>query len=273
MFSMKVSSCRGLVSYQGAERIRALEVGLSPSGAADRHALEISNYLLGNAPHATAIEIWWGGISFEILTAGTFSYCGADLGLLISGEQVAPFQSFNVLKGDKLEFTKPIAGNVTYLQIPGGFEIESECLREAPTQIRTDLVLKGGPIKDKQTMEIYRENKDASLKFFPHPLLQIEYGHWFEELENLALKIIETSRMALKISGLPLLPEKKEFLSKPTPYGGLQLTPDGSAYILLSERQSVGGYPVMGILHPKALHTLINLKRGGKFSIDLMSQF
>jgi len=150
-------------------------------------------------------------------------------------------------------------------------EFMSKNIKALLIQIRSGLVLKGGPEKKIHSAEAIEG--EPSFEFYPHPLLLNEYGNWFKKFEKTSLKIDEISRMALKISALPILPKKMEFISKPTPYGGLQVTPDGSAYILLSERQSIGGYPVMGIFPPMALHTLLNLKKGQDFSIDLISKF
>ena len=63
------------------------------------------------------IEITLGG--FAMVAERTACWRGgADLGALIDGQALAPWRSFKLSKGQKLQFTQPLLGARAYLAAP-----------------------------------------------------------------------------------------------------------------------------------------------------------
>ena len=68
--------------------------------------------------------------------------------------------------------------------------------------------------------------------------------------------------MGCRLQGEPLSYEAGELISEPIAYGSIQIPPDGQPIILLSERQTIGGYPKIGAVIPMDCYRLAQARPG-----------
>ncbi|MBP3958878.1 biotin-dependent carboxyltransferase [Gemmata sp. G18] len=125
----------------GRERSRAL--GVPVGGAADRAALALGNALIGNAPHAVALEVAFAGPVVEALHSIACVIFGAPFQSTLNGNPLVPGTTFTLEPGDVLRVGGTLTGARAYLCVAGGFEApEVLGSRSALEPIRVDDVLR-----------------------------------------------------------------------------------------------------------------------------------
>lgn len=83
----------------------------------------------------------------------------------------------------------------------------------------------------------------------------------------------ESNRMGYRLqSEKPIhLIEQKKLLSKPVTYGTIQLPPNGQPIVLMKDRQTIGGYPVLGVVMKIDLFRLSQCHAGDKVKFSFTS--
>ena len=104
----------------GRERSRAL--GVPVGGAADRAALALGNALVGNEPHAVAVEAAFAGPTLEALHPTACVIFGAPFQSTVNGNAVAAGVTFTLEPGDVLRVGGTLTGARAYLCVAGGFD-------------------------------------------------------------------------------------------------------------------------------------------------------
>ena len=125
----------------GRERSRAL--GVPVGGAADRAALALGNALVGNVPHAVALEVAFAGPTVEALHSIACVIFGAPFQSTLNGNPLPTGTTFTLEPGDVLRVGGTRTGARAYLCVAGGFHAE-EILgsQSALEPIRADDVLR-----------------------------------------------------------------------------------------------------------------------------------
>lgn len=81
----------------------------------------------------------------------------------------------------------------------------------------------------------------------------------------------QSDRMGYRLNGAPLvLSEPLELLSEPVTHGTIQVPPEGNPIILLSDRQTTGGYPRIGQVITADLPLLAQAKPGDEIMLELV---
>jgi allophanate hydrolase subunit 2 len=123
---------------QDAGRFGVRHLGVTQGGAADWRSMSWANWLLGNGLDAPVIEITLGGFTVVAEEDCVLALAGADLGAQVDGEALAPWRSFRLNKGQRLQFTQPLLGARAYLAAPGGFDAP-KVLGSSATVVREEL--------------------------------------------------------------------------------------------------------------------------------------
>jgi antagonist of KipI len=77
----------------------------------------------------------------------------------------------------------------------------------------------------------------------------------------------QSDRMGYRLDGIELKQaHTQNELSSAVPFGTMQVPPDGKPIILLADRQTTGGYPVIGYIASIDRHKLAQLKPGDKIN-------
>lgn len=266
------------VQDRGRHGHRALGVGCS--GAADAFSARAANLLAGNDPDAALLEITLAGPTLRFGRAARVALCGAECELSLDAEARRPWGAFDVRADGVVAIGACRRGARAYLAIAGGIAVEavlgsrSTDLRAGfggwqGRSLRTGDVLPLGPapgcrsgarrawIDPTPTLDLAR---DAVVHVLPgrDALAQPEL------LWSSTWRVAPASdRQGLRLDGPALaLESPREMISEPLVPGTIQLPPQGGPIVLLADAQTVGGYPVIGIVASADLPRLAQCRPG-----------
>ena len=281
MAKLTITRADFFASIQDMGRQRVQHLGLAQSGVADEHSYFRANYLVGNAVSAPVIEIITGFFSITTDAPVTMAITGADMYATLNDIPLSPWQSFVLMPGKLLELNNTRGnGLYSYLAVKGGIEIP-QCFGSASTVEREKLggyhgrkLVKGDvlttilhrplcPTLATPPNQIPQFDKPLTLRLMPG----YDYNHFPQDSKNVLLSSEytisnEIDRTGIRLTGSPIHWELGDVLSKPVDFGVVQITNDGTPVVLLKERQSTGGYPMMGVVSRLDLFKLVQAVPG-----------
>jgi biotin-dependent carboxylase-like uncharacterized protein len=239
--------------------------GISPSGALDPLAARAANGLVGNPSSAPLLEVTGAGgvIAFE--EERLIAVCGADLGAEVGlpggPRPLPPFSATRLDSGESIWFRARRRGARAYLAVDGGVEA-----RRSFGSAASDLAggHGGGPLRASDRLALGRAVRALAVGRDAAGL-----ARWYADPDRLrfvpaaaapgaALAVFEggayavsprSNRTGYQLDG-PALEMRSDAteLSEPIAPGSIQVPPDGRPILLMADRQTVGGYPVIGFL-------------------------
>jgi biotin-dependent carboxylase-like uncharacterized protein len=283
MSRLSIEASTPLCLLQDAGRFGVRHLGVTQGGGLDWRSMSWANWLLGNDLNAPVIEITLGGFTVVAEEDCVLALAGADLGAQIDGQALAPWRSFRLHKGQRLQFTQPLLGARAYLAAPGGFDAPS-VLGSRSTVVREELggldgrgraLAKGAQLSYAGSAllllrELPAENRPDFSDDSPLDLVlgaQIgEFGGQsaFDAFNSVWTLDSRADRMGIRLLGTALQYQGKPMISEGIPLGAVQVPPDGQPIVLLNDRQTIGGYPRLGALTPLALARLAQCLPGAK---------
>ena len=287
----------GLLStIQDRGRTGWQHLGITPGGVMDSYSAAVANILAGNPPDAAVLEITLHGPRLRFENGVWLAITGAYLSPFIEGSAVPGWRPVWVPAGSLLRFGAPRSGCRAYLAVAGGFAVPP-VLGSRSTDLRAGFGgLDGRPLRANDLLTHYAGSVPipddswrlhapkwcvawsqelsldgpARLRFVPGPdwaALPLAGQH---ALAGETYRISAASdRMGLRLEGPPLvLEDTSEKLSAGVAFGTLQLPPGGQPILLGVDRQTTGGYPVLGTVasvdHPR----LAQLRPGDVVSFE-----
>ena len=268
-----------LTTLQDQGRWGHQHLGISPCGPMDTHAAAWSNRLLENPGNAPVLEIAQGGLRLKARTALWVAVTGAEVALSVLAEdgqcvrQPAVWSRFPLLLGEQLVMGPARHGVWSYLAVAGGFAGQN-VIDSVATQTREGLggldgkghaIARGdqlyrralGPsfMRGAQTPAAYRTEWDVSVlrvrftpahdyrRFNADDVQRFIDAEW--QLSTLC------SRMGYRLEGeQPLqVPPTRRWSLGVLP-GAIQIVPEGYPIVLMADGQTMGGYPLLGWVHP-----------------------
>ncbi|WP_053118128.1 biotin-dependent carboxyltransferase family protein [Pseudomonas sp. P1.31] len=274
MSRLAIEASTALCLLQDAGRFGVRHLGVTQGGAADWNSMSWANWLLGNGLDVPVIEITLGGFALIAEEDCLLALAGADLGAQIDGQPLAPWRSFKLGKGQKLQFTQPLLGARAYLAAPGGFDAP-KVLGSSATVVREELGGLDGmglSLSKGSTLSYHGESllvREMPLALRPDlkssaPLdlvLGAQIGQFsgqslFDVFNSAWTLDSRADRMGIRLLGKALQYQGQPMISEGIPLGAVQVPPDGQPIVLLNDRQTIGGYPRLGALTPLALARL-----------------
>jgi antagonist of KipI len=257
--------------------------GVPVSGAVDQFAFRLANLLVGNQTTEAAIEfmilgptIKFNGPTFIAITGGT---CQAQL----DNQVLQLNQAYQVKAGSVLQFKPMIAGRFGYLAIKGGI-LTPSVLNSRATTSRIQLGGLAGrnlQVNDRLPVEIsyglanlaHRQLtvqqpmvKKKVLHFVKGPQWQLFSARAQQIFTSAEFAVSQQAdRMGYRLTGPTLPVPAKNMLSEGTVTGNVQITRSGQPIVLLADRQTAGGYPVIGTVCLADLEQLIQARNGQQF--------
>ncbi|PWK38856.1 5-oxoprolinase subunit C family protein [Cupriavidus plantarum] len=262
-------------SVQDLGRIGFRRFGVGRSGAADNLALEVGNRLLGNAPGDAGIEFTLGRAAMRFHADMRVALTGAECGANLDGLPVWAWHAFDVRKGQVLTLPAARGGTRTYLCVSGGIDVPP-VMNSRSTDLKSGYggfqgrVLRDGDrlpvgrvgLASEQdwlgvaapawSLPVNRQGDAWVVRMLPGP----EYED-FEPASQAALWEAEwtitpqSNRMGLRLQGpsLARCPERSaDLLSHGVVPGVMQVPPAGQPIALMSDAQTTGGYPKIGVV-------------------------
>ena len=247
-----------LATLQGSARRGLRHQGIPASGPADPLSMALANRLCGNLPDAAAVEVTFGGATFQFRQDMAFAFAGAALSATLSGAPVPAHETLEAKAGDVLAFAHPAAGVRTYLAIPGGLRAEAmfgsastflpagfggfsgRALRAGDQIEGAGAANKPPPLATPAPLRPHM-SRAHSLRAVPGPdFAALAPAVWRETFQT-------TNRMdrtGLELTGNWPRPEGGAHRPSAALFtGAVQLTPAGNAFVLLPDAQTTGGYP------------------------------
>ena len=250
-----------LMTVQDAGRTGRIAVGLSPGGAMDRLALREGAALLGLPRAGAAIEMAGLGGRFTSTVPLRFALTGAEMSARIDEAPCRWNASHLLQPGQTLTIGGARAGSYGYLTPAAGIA-EPPLLGSVaahlsvglgrPLRAGDDLTLGADPHPQGRQMALARDDRlsGGTLRLMPGPQTD-----WFDQAtrDRLARSAFRRSPRANR-TGLPLVHDGDGFAARTATSpvsdfivaGDLQITGDGTPYLMLAECQTIGGYPRIG---------------------------
>jgi antagonist of KipI len=290
-----------MTTVQDLGRFGYQKDGVTSGGAMDPLALRIANVLVGNEENEAALEMTLKGPTIEFLHDSLIAICGADLSANITDLSVPDWCAISVKEGAILAFGDTKWGCRAYLAITGGINVpevmnsKSTYLRAAiggidglPLQAGCEVPVgaghtgtigagASGPLPFALTERSLRT--DDALGFYERdrPLRVLRGPHWglFDKRDRSVFlnEVFEVSdaadRMGYRLSG-PLLDSGKrdELISSAVSPGTVQVPPSGEPIVLMADRQTTGGYPVIGVVATADLPLVAQLRPGDEVRFE-----
>lgn len=285
-----------LTTVQDCGRPGWQHLGVTPGGAMDAYSAAVATALVGNPPDSALLEITLNGPTLSFATGTWLAVTGADLSPELDGLPFPAWRPVWVPAGSRLRFGSPRRGCRAYLAVAGGLT-GLPVLGSRSTDVRARFGgLDGRPLRAHDLLPLgdgslpppaeprrwYAPNwfvawsqelslaDPARLRFVPGPdwnTLSPAGGHALER-EDFRVSA-NSDRMGLYLEGPALeLPAGGERLSAGVAFGTLQLPPAGRPILLGVDRQTTGGYPVLGTVITVDLPRLAQLRPGDRVSFE-----
>lgn len=279
-----------LTTVQDLGRRGWQHLGIGVCGAMDAWSARAANALVGNDEAAALLEMTLQGPRLTLVEGGWLALTGADLSPELNGKALPLWRPVYAPAGSQLRFGRARNGCRAYLAFAGGLAVDP-VLGSFSTDRRGGFggwqgrALKAGdelPRRAGQLPLPPDRNTGWSPPWFiawaeelsldGHAVLRLVPGEDWPTLSDTARHALLqeayrvsplSDRMGLRLEG-PLLelPGIGEKLSAGVAFGTLQLPPGGQPILLAADRQSTGGYPVLGTVASVDLARLGQLRPG-----------
>ncbi|GAB3591834.1 biotin-dependent carboxyltransferase family protein [Angustibacter peucedani] len=289
--SLEVLATGPLTTVQDLGRPGLADLGVGPSGAADRSSLRQVNRLLGNAEGAAALEVALGGLRLRATTPVHLATAGAPCGVRVlpggrEGEprDVGPGTPFHLQPADVVELAPAPRGLRCYLGVRGGLDVEPVLgsrstdllagLGPAPLGSGDELPVGSdvGPwpgvdevvwLTDPAAREPLRAKAGPRDDWFgPAALDALAAGPWVAA---------DADRTAVVLDGPTLRRTRTDELpTEGVVRGAVQVPPSGRPTVLLADHPVTGGYPVVAVLLAADVDRLAQCRPGDAVRLRLL---
>lgn len=279
-----------MTTLQDRGRSGQQHLGITPGGAMDAYSAGVANSLVGNAPDAAVMEITLQGPRLRFSSGVWLAVAGADMSPELDGVPLPSWRPVWAPAGARLRFGTARLGCRAYLAVDGGFAVPTVLngrgldhragfggFEGRPLRAGDRLASGAGalPAPDNPRRvhaptwsvawsQALALECAARLRLIPGPdwdALPSEAR--FALMQETYRVSASSDRMGLRLDGPPLsVPGPGEKLSAGVAFGALQLPPGGRPILLGADRQTTGGYPVLGVTASVDLPRLAQLRPG-----------
>lgn len=278
-----------LGTIQDLGRTGLQHIGIGPSGAMDWLSHRLANILVGNLGSAATLELT--GPQGEFLARAPVLLASVGCSLLVEGAAIPSGKAVALNAGERVRLVATPGVFRTYLAVAGGFagrlvhgtRSVQLGLQEAVPEFRAiaagDVLGTAEPASDWASSWLAhllsRKLRSPGWQVSPGllgvsqvrsalvlpgdpDLLNALHG-----LCRAAYKVSpQSNRMGIRLQGPVLKAPSATTVSAGVCTGTIQLPPDGQPVVLMADRQTVGGYPVLGHVIPSSLPALAQLAPG-----------
>lgn len=261
-----------LTTIQDYGRTGYGDKGFSPSGAVDREAMENANILVNNPETEAVLECTLVGPSLRFNQDTIIAITGADMQAK-TGDRPVPLNcAFMIHTGELLQLGMAVKGCRTYIAFAGGIQVENvlgsrslnlkcglgggfgRALRAGDridigeTTLNTRTIV--NHIFKEKTMLPENEVKILRVVMGPQESYFTDEGiHTF--INNIYTVSNDSNRMACKMSGAAIESVTgSDIISDGIALGSIQVASNGCPIVMLTDRQTTGGYAKIAIMLP-----------------------
>lgn len=269
-----------LTTVQDLGRTGYQSQGFSVAGVMDVRSFKIANLLLDNPENEAVLEFTLIGPTLQFTSETIIAITGGDFTPTLNGESAPMYQALYINRGDILKFGSARTGSRGYIAFSSYLDIPvvmgSRC-----TNLKSGIGgFKGRKLKDEDYI-----NFRIKRRYLPYFLSRkLKPDDFSQESATLRVvmgpqdtmfdrKGIETflsqdytvtsdfDRMGCRLEG-PFIAAKEsaDMISDGIAYGSVQVPSHGKPIILLSDRQTTGGYPKIATVASVDIPKLVQRK-------------
>ncbi|PRY24451.1 allophanate hydrolase [Aliiruegeria haliotis] len=274
------------ITVQDLGREGCLAHGLSRGGAADPSALAQGAALLNQAPSLAALEIAGAGMEVSATRATWIALTGAPMRAHLADKRLIWNASHCLPPGERLRLGPMESGHYAYLHVAGGIDVPmvvggrgthlasgiGAALEDGatlpvgkdplpdrnPSRLPDDPRFDGGRIRFLEGPQTRLFPDDVLARFLATEFTRTAWGN------RQGVKLGQDGDGFRPQDGLNLL---SEVISP----GDIQITGDGTPYVLGPECQTIGGYPRIGTVLPQDLPRVMQATSGAPLRFDLVT--
>ncbi|MBJ3762314.1 biotin-dependent carboxyltransferase family protein [Maribius pontilimi] len=273
-------------SIQDLGRRGLLAQGLSRGGAADRLALLEGAALLDQSPDCAALEMTAMGGTFNVDAPSRIALTGAPLRAQIDGESVTWHASHRLKPGQTLTLGPGKGGVWSYLHLGGGIQTDPIMgSRATHLSLKLGLIPETGtelPLKDDQSGPVERV-VDVADRFKGGQVRVLASTHTAlfsqDDIDRFETTTFTRDQrgnrqgVRLNHDGAPFaIADQLGIVSEVIVPGDIQMTGEGTPYILLPECQTTGGYPRIGSVLPDDLPKAAQAAAGAELTFRFIDR-
>lgn len=275
-----------LTTVQDKGRAGHQRYGVAMAGAMDCFAHSLSNVIVGNDPDEASLEVTALGPTIMFKTANIFAITGAKFPAKLNGIPIENKRAYLAAAGSILEMGTAELGMRAYIAFAGGIEAD-EIMGSKSTFMKGGIGgIDGRNAKAGDTLRFpaprtdlpnfrFRQVKeeDFGINYSEHPTLRVLLGPQDDHFSEKGLNTLfsaeytvtkENDRMGYRLEG-PEIEFKEGYsaniISDGIARGAIQV-PNGKPIIMMSDRQTTGGYAKIGSVINADLALIAQLKQG-----------
>lgn len=273
-----------LTTLQDLGRPGRQHLGVPVNGAMDEVSHRIANMLVGNDESEATLELTINGPTLRFDSDAVVAVCGANMGGIADGQPLPWWRPVRIPRGTTLAFGRPDIGARAYLAVAGGFDVpavlgsRSTALAGGYGGFRGRALRKGDELPLRLPHEAATPRWVRLLSRHHHGLAYPSWSvsrarmpyrvrpqvvrvlpgrHWSmftvaarEQLTRALYRVaLDSDRMGYRLEGAPLETRRgPDVLSEAVVMGAVQIPPGGDPIILMADRQTTGGYPVVAVV-------------------------
>ncbi|MCR5673376.1 MAG: biotin-dependent carboxyltransferase family protein [Lachnospiraceae bacterium] len=250
-------------TVQDYGRMGYQNLGFHVCGVMDRHSYWVANLLVDNTDREAVLEFTISGPTLYFTSDTVICITGGDFDSKINGEQIPMYTAVEVHKGDELEMGFCRSGTWGYIAFAGGLDVPV-VMGSRSTDVKCKLGgYEGRPIKDGDEIE-FLSNVHSLPLMKERRLERPDYGddvvelrvtmgpqddHFTKEgldtfLNNEYTVTSQCDRMGYRLEG-PVIEHNElgaDIISDGIAKGAIQVPNSGQPIIMMSDRQTLGGY-------------------------------
>ncbi|MCP4413550.1 MAG: biotin-dependent carboxyltransferase family protein [Gammaproteobacteria bacterium] len=278
-------------SIQDFGRSGQMHNGVSKSGAMDKTAMQMANWLVSKPLDSPLLEITMIAPQIHFSQRMSIAICGAEFEWFLNGNNIDTHQTIQVQANDQLKANKRISGLRAYLAFSATIDATPEddypVIKPVMGSYSTHLIAGFGGFKGRafedgdwlRLMDSYiPENKTIpknymfsySGSYFLRTVPSVETTAFTieqrEQFFDQSFQVqIDSDRMGIRLQGTPILFEQQiQLISSGLTQGSIQVPPNGQPIISSVDGQTLGGYPRIANVITADLPLLGQLQAGDK---------
>ena len=274
-----------LTTVQDFGRIGYQQFGVPVSGVVDPRAMSIANILVDNPEDEAVLECTMLGPQIRFNAPNAIAITGGDLGPTIDNQPIPNYAAIRVEAGQVLRFAGLRSGCRAYIAFAGGLDI-APVMGSRSTYMKAKIGgVKGRKLQKDDVIKFRKPNPDLrglnirhiSPEFVPRLeyKLRVVLGpqddmfteHGIETFLSESYVVTpEFDRMGCRLDGeiIEHKGESGDIISDGIAFGAIQVPTAGKPIIMLSDRQTTGGYTKIANVISADFRILAQLKAGDR---------
>lgn len=273
-----------MTTVQDFGRTGYQQFGVPVAGVVDPRAMSIANILVGNKESEAVLECTLMGPTIRFDSDNVIAITGGNLSPMVDGVPVKTYSAFLVTAGQTLRFAGIKTGCRAYIAFAGGLDIP-EVMGSCSTYMKAKIGgFKGRKLEKEDVIEFKNPNpalpglrvRNIAPEFVPRSeyKLRVILGPQDDMFTSKGLETFlsnvytvtpEFDRMGARLDGEIIEHiNGGDIISDGIAFGAIQVPSAGKPIIMLSDRQTTGGYTKIANVISADFRILGQLKAGDK---------